>query len=101
MFRDKPGFNIISYKPLQLTNTIVGDPKPHSGNPDEYKGIENFPNLMQQSNGNGFQSPSRKRGLVDQRGVTPNKRQATNLPSGGVFNDGILEVALVTPYVNR
>jgi hypothetical protein len=96
VFRGKPGFNIISYKPVQLTNTIIGAPKPHSGNADEYKGIENCPTIMN----DGRQSPSRKRGLGDQNIPTPNKRPAT-AATGNVLSNGILDIAMITPYVNK
>lgn len=43
---------------------------------------------------------SRKRSHDDPlNGGTPSKQ--TNLPSGGVFSDGLIDIAMITPYVNR
>jgi hypothetical protein len=84
---------------LQLTDTTIGSPKPHSGNPDDFKGIENYAQFMNTDPNSGL-PVSRKRSHDDPlNGGTPSKQ--TNLPSGGVFSDGLIDIAMITPYVNR
>lgn len=78
----KPWLTITNYECMKITSTIIGEPMPHSGNPDEYRGIENFVGVLQSSqksqSQHSQQFASRKRALEAENSGVPIKRK--NMP---------------------
>ena len=93
----KPVLNIQDYEFVRVMNTTIGEPVAHSGRVGEYTGIENLPQI----NALNMQSPSRKRGIDNANDAATPKKRNNAMPSGGVFDDPIFDIPMVTPYVNR
>ncbi|CAD5228882.1 unnamed protein product [Bursaphelenchus okinawaensis] len=81
-------FCMVNIELIEDTTEIIGSPVAHSGNPNDYRGMNNLPVRAQ--------SPSRKRQGSVINATTPSKR---NNSSGGVFGQRIFSIKDISPYV--
>ncbi|KAI6173387.1 Replication protein A subunit [Aphelenchoides besseyi] len=98
---DKAFFHIVDYTLVGFPRTTIGDPRPHNGNPDEFRGVENFSlALKAESDLNAMSLPaSRKRPFASNDANQGSFKRAANGTSGGVFNN-VVDIAAITPFIS-
>ncbi|KAI6205491.1 hypothetical protein M3Y94_00798300 [Aphelenchoides besseyi] len=99
----KAFFYIVDYTLVGFPRGTIGDPRPHNGSSDEFRGIENFASALKaESELNAMSLPqltTRKRPfMANDDNQAPFKR-AANGTSGGVF-DNIVDIAAITPFIS-
>ncbi|KAI1716462.1 replication protein A OB domain-containing protein [Ditylenchus destructor] len=84
----KRSFIIMDYELLDINSPVIGQPQAHSGNPQDYAGIENHQ-----------LAPNRavKRGTSPDANQPLRKRQ----PSGNIPQYDKTDISLITPYINK
>ncbi|CAD5235169.1 unnamed protein product [Bursaphelenchus xylophilus] len=84
-------FCMVNVEVLEDSAQQVGQPIPHSGNPNDYRGMD----TMEISTAS---SPSRKRVAASMNATTPSKKAT---PQGGVFGQRVFAIKDISPYVNN
>lgn len=78
---------------LEESSPMIGQPIPHSGNPQDYRGMSYH--VKPEAS-----SPSRKRSNNIDNSTTPSKR-SNNDPTGGVFGKRVFSIKDISPYINQ
>ncbi|KAF7639064.1 Replication protein A subunit [Meloidogyne graminicola] len=98
-------FNILDYNLITLEFPVIGNPQPHSGNPEEYRNymqIQNQCAFLQHTPTktepeNAWGTSSAKRG----RNSSPERQPLTKRQPNAASMPGIVPIGYITPYCNK